>query len=30
MQEVKGVIDGDYDYTHLRGDTGPLVYNLFD
>eukprot|EP01095_Lingulamoeba_sp_RSL-Kostka_P000131 TRINITY_DN10238_c0_g1_i1.p1 TRINITY_DN10238_c0_g1~~TRINITY_DN10238_c0_g1_i1.p1 ORF type:complete len:433 (+),score=81.54 TRINITY_DN10238_c0_g1_i1:27-1325(+) len=26
MQEVKGVIDGDYNYSNLRGDTGPLVY----
>jgi len=26
MQEVQGVLDGDYDYEHLRGGTGPLVY----
>ena len=26
MQEVEGVVQGQYDYTHLRGDTGPLVY----
>ncbi len=26
MQEVKGVMDGQYNYTNLRGDTGPLVY----
>ena len=27
MQEVEGwVVDGEYDYTLLRGDTGPLVY----
>lgn len=25
MQEVEGVINGTYDYTKLRGDTGPLV-----
>ena len=26
MQEVKGYIDGERDYTKLAGDTGPLVY----
>ncbi|KAK1344082.1 hypothetical protein QTO34_014641 [Cnephaeus nilssonii] len=26
MAEVEGVINGTYDYTQLRGDTGPLVY----
>ncbi len=26
MQEVKGVMDGQMDYSKLRGDTGPLVY----
>jgi len=27
MQEVAGVIEeGQFDYQHLRGDTGPLVY----
>ena len=26
MQEVEGVINGTYDYSSLRGDTGPLVY----
>jgi len=26
MQEVEGVLGGEYDYTKLRGDTGPLVY----
>lgn len=26
MQEVEGVVNGTYDYTQLRGDTGPLVY----
>ena len=26
MQEVKGVIEGDFDYKNLKGDTGPLVY----
>jgi len=26
MQEVEGVHNGTYDYTLLRGDTGPLVY----
>ena len=28
MQEVGGVINGTYDYTKLRGDTGPLVLVL--
>lgn len=26
MQEVQGAIDGERDYTNLRGNTGPLVY----
>lgn len=26
MEEVKGVIDGEYNYANLRGQTGPLVY----
>ena len=26
MQEVSGVLDGERDYSKLRGDTGPLVY----
>jgi len=26
MQEVEGVKNGTYDYSQLRGDTGPLVY----
>ena len=26
MQEVQGVLDGERDYTELRGGTGPLVY----
>ncbi|XP_076837236.1 dol-P-Man:Man(5)GlcNAc(2)-PP-Dol alpha-1,3-mannosyltransferase [Brachyhypopomus gauderio] len=26
MDEVEGVINGTYDYTLLKGDTGPLVY----
>ena len=26
MQEVEGVVNGTWDYTHLKGDTGPLVY----
>ena len=26
MQEVEGVIGGEYDYSKLRGQTGPLVY----
>lgn len=26
MDEVKGVIDGEYDYKELKGPTGPLVY----
>ena len=25
MQEVGGFLSGDLDYTHLKGDTGPLV-----
>lgn len=26
MQEVEGVANGTWDYTQLKGDTGPLVY----
>ncbi|XKL64237.1 hypothetical protein PGB90_004323 [Kerria lacca] len=26
MQEVEGVINGTFDYSKLKGDTGPLVY----
>eukprot|EP01127_Copromyxa_protea_P001454 TRINITY_DN1143_c0_g5_i2.p1 TRINITY_DN1143_c0_g5~~TRINITY_DN1143_c0_g5_i2.p1 ORF type:complete len:405 (+),score=45.95 TRINITY_DN1143_c0_g5_i2:166-1215(+) len=26
MDEVEGVYNGTYDYTQLKGDTGPLVY----
>ncbi|XP_051047108.1 dol-P-Man:Man(5)GlcNAc(2)-PP-Dol alpha-1,3-mannosyltransferase isoform X1 [Phodopus roborovskii] len=26
MAQVEGVINGTYDYTQLKGDTGPLVY----
>ncbi|KAJ8892502.1 hypothetical protein PR048_005083 [Dryococelus australis] len=26
MQEVEGVLNGTFDYAHLKGDTGPLVY----
>ncbi|TRY69743.1 hypothetical protein DNTS_035420, partial [Danionella cerebrum] len=26
MDEVEGVINGTFDYTYLKGDTGPLVY----
>ena len=26
MEEVKGVIDGQFDYSQLKGQTGPLVY----
>lgn len=26
MDEVEGVVNGTYDYTELRGGTGPLVY----
>ncbi|KAK2551176.1 Dol-P-Man:Man(5)GlcNAc(2)-PP-Dol alpha-1 [Acropora cervicornis] len=26
MEEVEGVINGTYDYAHLKGGTGPLVY----
>jgi len=26
MQEVGGVLNGTYDYSKLKGDTGPLVY----
>lgn len=26
MQEVSGFLNGERDYTKLRGDTGPLVY----
>lgn len=28
MDEVEGVINGTYDYTQLKGDTGPLVWVL--
>lgn len=30
MDEVEGVINGTYDYTQLKGDTGPLVWVLKD
>jgi alpha-1,3-mannosyltransferase len=26
MQEVGGFLQGDWNYLHLKGDTGPLVY----
>ena len=26
MQEVEGVMNGTFDYAHLKGDTGPLVW----
>lgn len=26
MQEVEGVVNGTFDYSKLKGDTGPLVY----
>ncbi|XP_065560598.1 lethal(2)neighbour of Tid protein-like isoform X3 [Artemia franciscana] len=26
MQEVEGFLKGDFNYTNLKGDTGPLVY----
>jgi alpha-1,3-mannosyltransferase len=26
MEEVEGVMGGDFDYKNLRGQTGPLVY----
>nr|SVE92972.1 EOG090X04XE [Moina brachiata] len=26
MQEVEGVVNGTWDYSQLKGDTGPLVY----
>jgi len=26
MQEVSGFLEGEFDYSKLRGDTGPLVY----
>lgn len=29
MDEVEGAINGTYDYVQLKGDTGPLVYVLF-
>ncbi|XP_020617022.1 dol-P-Man:Man(5)GlcNAc(2)-PP-Dol alpha-1,3-mannosyltransferase-like [Orbicella faveolata] len=29
MEEVEGVINGTYDYTNLRGGTGPLVIKVF-
>ena len=25
MQEVEGVLNGTFNYAHLKGDTGPLV-----
>lgn len=28
MDEVNGVVQGEYDYSKLKGDTGPLVYGL--
>lgn len=37
MQEVEGVLNGTFDYAHLKGNTGPLVFvanklllNFFD
>ena len=30
MQEVEGFLQGTRDYTKLKGDTGPLVYVVFD
>lgn len=26
MEEVEGVEEGEYDYSKLKGQTGPLVY----
>ena len=26
MQEVKGFLNGNFNYMDLKGDTGPLVY----
>ena len=26
MQEVEGFLGGEYNYSNLRGNTGPLVY----
>lgn len=26
MQEVEGVLNGTFDYAHLKGNTGPLVF----
>ena len=28
MQEVEGFINGTWNYTELKGDTGPLVYGM--
>eukprot|EP00118_Oscarella_pearsei_P011347 m.75743 g.75743 ORF g.75743 m.75743 type:complete len:126 (+) comp35952_c0_seq13:18-395(+) len=29
MQEVEGFLNGTWDYTELKGDTGPLVYSKY-